>query len=205
MKIIYRCDTWIATKRIEVENGKVSLIQKDGTNIGACGWTPVELEESCKAGRWTKAVVPGEPDYTSREYQKSVLDAAWDGVACQYRATDGAWSDPRTLGNLAGAIEIGYEVRIAPKPEPATVPLEPQDWFPLGWAVRKKPEAPLLGFLDCFPVTGISAKGIKAATKRNDNGADKGRPGFFTHSEAAELLERTRDGINFEPCYKPAK
>jgi len=59
----------------------------------------------------------------TREEQKAVLDAAWNGVECEYRTRmldggDGPWCAAPKIRDVAWAIELGIDVRIKPKADP---------------------------------------------------------------------------------------
>jgi len=59
----------------------------------------------------------------TREEQKAVLDAAWNGVECEYRTRmldggDGPWCAAPKLRDITWAIELGIDVRIKPKADP---------------------------------------------------------------------------------------
>jgi hypothetical protein len=95
-----------------------------------CGFHPwTTILNGCGGAQgvhYAEAVpIETEPDYSSREYQKSVLDAAWDGAECEYWQSHGEYWQTEASGfyGVASALDCGLKVRIKPtKPEPAPDP-----------------------------------------------------------------------------------
>lgn len=109
-------------------------------------WTPGKTEHyaSINGGQWyvfleqsptgnsdhyAEAVpIETEPNYADRDYQKSVLDAAWEGKECEYLPFGGeVWakesgSTPEAVcSSVANSIRDGLKIRIKPT-EPAPDP-----------------------------------------------------------------------------------
>lgn len=82
--------------------------------------------------------VSTEPDYQDRAYQKKILDAAWEGVPCQYFSVGNGWIDEASFVEVASSVSYGYKIRI--KPSETTkkrIPLTAEDipavcWVRLG-------------------------------------------------------------------------
>lgn len=59
-----------------------------------------------------------EPDYADRDYQKSVLDAAWEGVKCEFFSSANEWRPAYNISSVLHWINEGKKVRIKPQPDP---------------------------------------------------------------------------------------
>jgi len=108
----------------------------------------------------------------------------------------GIWDGHKNCGDAGG---ITYRTRL-PLPTPKKrVPLDRNEWINgAPWFVRLKPKQPEDDTrLSVCMVTMVNGNGIYSAS---GGGSD-----FWTFEGAASDLERTKDGVTFEPCDKEAE
>lgn len=139
------------------------------------------------------APIPTDPDYASREYQKTVLDAAWDGVPCQYfNPGNDFWIDDVGWHSVASSIAQGLRVRIKPvKPAKKRIPLTAEDIPAVCW-VRCGSKGTCTDRL----VLGVSCNEITFLDMSEKQGA---RVMPFKH---LMLWEYSEDRKNWKAAYK---
>lgn len=162
----------------------------------------------------------------TREEQKAVLDAAWNGELCEWQAFGGKWLEG-DLATIFARIYEGKMVRIKPKPDPfaelkaahaAGKVIEwkcGSDWYPAqnpGWSytvdcyrIRPEPELVPLEASNIPPVCWLRIPGVVGdilvtAVYKDCIFAGHGRKQPYN-----EMMnwEYSPDRINCKACSKP--
>lgn len=160
-----------------------------GTNLDCTYQTREPLPEKYR-------VKIEEPNYSDRAYQKSVLDAAWDGVECEVWSSfllsggKGNWVKA-DLERLSVATKFGEKIRIKPKPSPPKmVHLEAED---VQMWIRHQNDPSRHYLAVCVDENGAIVHFERPTTPR------------LTFETLQKFYEHSADRVTWAKCEKPAK